>query len=54
MGVLMSMTSSDIRKYYIKWHADTKKRKILAQCATAMSFMESVNDVIKGNMTIML
>lgn len=54
MGVLMSMTSSDVRKYYIKWHSDTKKRRILAQCATAMTFMESVSDVIRGNMTIIL
>lgn len=54
MGVLMSMTSSDVRKYFVRWNSDTKKRRILAQCATALTFMESVNEVIKGNMSIVI
>lgn len=39
MGVLLSMTSSDVRRYFMKWHNDNKKRTVLAQCKTAMSFM---------------
>ena len=29
MGILINMSSSDIRKFYIKWHGDTKKLRII-------------------------
>lgn len=54
MGVLLSMTSSDIRRYFTKWHTDNKKRTILAQCKTAMTFMQSVTEVVKGNFSIVI
>jgi hypothetical protein len=52
MGVLLSMTSSDVRKYFTKWHSDTKKRTTLAQCKTTMSFFESINNINHGNFLI--
>ena len=51
---MISMTSSDVRRYYCRWQNDTNREKVVNMCKGTINLVESLNQVIKGNMLTVL